>query len=171
MHTTAKRNGQKFFNKYLKGKFENKKVLDIGSYDVNGSLKPVFTEGEYIGLDMMEGPNVDIVSSSHDIELPDESVDAIVSTSCFEHDEMFWVTFLEMCRVIKKDGYIYVNKPSAGHYHKHPGDCWRFYPDAGKALEKWAHRNNHTDIKLIESYIEPEGEWKDCVNVWLKQPT
>lgn len=31
MHTSAYNNGEKFYNKYLQGNFENKKVLDISS--------------------------------------------------------------------------------------------------------------------------------------------
>ena len=168
MHTSAYKNGEKFYNKYLQGNFENKKVLDIGSYDVNGTLKPIFVEGEYLGIDMSEGPNVDKVCNAHDIDLPSESFVAIISTSCFEHDEMFWVTFLEMCRIVKPQGYIYINKPSAGPYHGWPGDCWRFYSDAGKALSNWASRNNYK-IELKESYIDNSSEeWKDCVNIFQK---
>jgi hypothetical protein len=35
-------------------------TLDIGSYNVNGCLRPLF-KGAYVGLDMREGPNVDVV--------------------------------------------------------------------------------------------------------------
>jgi len=39
------------------------KTLDVGSFDVNGSLKDLFDD--YTGIDMREGPNVDIVANSH----------------------------------------------------------------------------------------------------------
>jgi hypothetical protein len=37
--------------------------LDVGSYDINGSYRDIFIEKkyEYYGLDMIEGPNVDII--------------------------------------------------------------------------------------------------------------
>lgn len=39
------------------------KILDVGSYNVNGCYKQLFDFGNclYQGLDMAEGPNVDIV--------------------------------------------------------------------------------------------------------------
>jgi hypothetical protein len=45
-----------------------------------------------------------------------------------------------MARVVKSGGFIYLNAPSNGYVHNHPLDIWRFYPDAGIALEKWAKK-------------------------------
>ena len=39
----------------------SKKVFELGSYDINGSIKPLFSFNEYIGVDVSEGPNVDKV--------------------------------------------------------------------------------------------------------------
>ena len=170
MHQTAYNNAQKFYDKYCSEGIESKKILDIGSYDVNGTVRPIFEKGNYTGLDMAQGPNVDIVSESHNIDLPNETFDIILSTSCFEHDEMFWVTFLEMCRLIKPGGYIYVNAPSSGPYHGHPGDCWRFYKDSWGALLKWAKKNNY-NLELVESYIDDTGNihnWNDSVGIFKK---
>ena len=169
MHEEARQSGLRFFEKYCKDNIETKKILDVGSYDVNGTLKPIFERGEYVGLDMMAGPNVDIVSKAHDIDLPDESFDIILSTSCFEHDDMFWVTFLEMCRIVKPGGFIYTCQPKEGPYHAHPGDNWRFYEDAGAALAKWAHRSNYKNIKLIETYITKGSYWVDNTIIWGKE--
>jgi len=36
------------------------RILDVGSRDINGTVRPLFT-GEYIGLDMQEGENVDVL--------------------------------------------------------------------------------------------------------------
>ena len=168
MHTTAYNNAKKFFDNYIKDA-KGKRILDVGSYDVNGSLKPIFKEGEYIGLDQAPGPNVDVVSSSHKIEMEDNSFDIIVTSSCFEHDPMFWLTFLEMVRLVKPGGYIYNCVPSQGHYHGFPGDCWRFYKDSAKGLTEWAHHEGYTNLKLSESYIDDEDiNWKDHVMIWKK---
>lgn len=170
MHITAKDNAAKFFDKYCKNNIESKIVLDIGSLDVNGSLRNIFINAqEYIGLDQNNGNNVTITGSSHNIPLSDNSVDIVICSSCFEHDDMFWVSFLEMCRVIKKGGYIYIQAPSNGPYHAYPVDNWRFYKDSWGALAKWGQYNQH-NIKLIESYIsdviDPEGGWLDSVGIY-----
>jgi hypothetical protein len=65
--------------------FRNKRVLDIGSLDINGNNRFLFTDCEYTGLDVGEGPNVDIVSVGHLYDAPDESFDTIISTEVFEH--------------------------------------------------------------------------------------
>jgi SAM-dependent methyltransferase len=177
MHYSAYANTEKFYNKYCEKGIEEKNILDVGSYDVNGSVKPIFAKGKYIGMDMFKGPNVDVVANAHDIPFKNDFFDIIVSISCFEHDDMFWVTFLEMCRVLKEDGYMYVNAPSNGPYHAHPGDNWRFYKDSWKALEKWAQMNKY-DIELVESYIDlntPKGIkeskkiWEDSIGIFRKR--
>lgn len=176
MHYSAYINCQKFVEKHINN-LQGKLVLDVGSYDVNGTLKPIFQGANYVGLDMEEGPNVDVVSDAHNIPFEDEKFDIVTSSSCFEHDDMFWVTFLEICRVVKSGGYIYIQAPQNGPYHGWPGDNWRFYADSWKALEKWGLKMGY-DIELVESYIdettppaESEGMriWNDSVGIFRKR--
>ena len=42
MHHSAYVNAEKFYHKYCENNIENKKILDVGSYDVNGTMKPIF---------------------------------------------------------------------------------------------------------------------------------
>ena len=142
MHKSALKNVLMFYEKYCKNDplLEGKSVLDVGSLDIQGfNMRPIFIDPsrwnpadggvpvkEYIGLDQDSGRNVDVVGSAHEMPFSDESFDIIISSSCFEHDDMFWVTFLEICRVLKKDGLIYIQAPSTGPYHGYPTDCWRF---------------------------------------------
>lgn len=172
MHQTAYKNAEKFFNQYCSHNIENLCVLDIGSLDINGSLRELFSKAKvYTGLDQCEGKNVDVIGSSHDIPLQSNSYDIILSSSCFEHDDMFWVSFLEYCRVVKENGYIYIQAPSNGPYHAHPVDNWRFYKDSWQALEKWS-KYNKLKIQLIESYIDTQpdksGGWLDSIGIYQK---
>lgn len=118
------------FETYWRAEFKN--ILDIGSRNVNGTLRDVRPEGcGYLCVDLGAGPGVDLVlSDPHQLPLAEQSFDMVVSTSCLEHDPMFWLTFLEMCRILRHGGYIYINGP----YHGYPYDHWRFYPDSGMAL-------------------------------------
>ena len=168
MHRSAYKNGERFFKSYCQNRIENKIILDVGSYDVNGTLKPIFKNGTYIGLDMAEGPNVDVVAPANEIPFCKDHFDIIISSSCFEHDDFFWLTFLEMCRVLKSGGFIYINAPSAGPYHEHPGDNWRFYKDSWTCLEKWAVRNKY-EIELVETYIDTSEVWKDSIGIFKKK--
>jgi len=178
MHHSAYVNAEKFYHKYCENKIETKKILDVGSYDVNGTMKPIFSKGKYVGMDMEQGPNVDIVGVSHEIPFKDNEFDIVISSSCFEHDDMFWISFQEMCRVLKDGGYMYIQAPSNGPYHGWPGDNWRFYIDSWKALEKWGKKLGF-DIELVEHYIDDttphhpnEGFrlWNDSIGIYRKKP-
>jgi SAM-dependent methyltransferase len=165
MHEQALINAKSFSEKYLNKKC---KILEIGSLDINGSIKDAFSGHEYTGMDIQNGKNVDIVSSSHAINIKSDSFDVILSTSQLEHDIMFWLTFKEMCRVLKPGGYIYICAPSSGEYHGYPVDCWRFYKDCYAGLIKWAEISGY-NIKLIEQYISDNLPWKDNVMIFKKQ--
>jgi hypothetical protein len=81
---------------------------------------------------------------------------------------MFWITFKEMCRIVKNGGYIYVQAPSKGPYHAYPIDNWRFYIDSWKCLEQWSNYINYP-VKLIESYIDKTDDlWHDSVGIYQK---
>lgn len=179
MHYSAYVNAQKFYEKYCYENIQNKKILDVGSYDVNGTMKPIFEQGQYIGLDMEKGPNVDIVGKSHEIPFIDNFFDIVISSSCFEHDDMFWISFKEMCRVLKPGGHMYIQAPQNGPYHGWPGDNWRFYADSWRALEKWGKSLGY-EVELVESYIDektpsPEYEgdriWNDSIGIYRKKPS
>jgi SAM-dependent methyltransferase len=169
MHDTAYELGKAFFSLYARPSMTS--VIDVGSMDINGTLRecrPIGTE--YTGVDIAAGKGVDVViESTWRLPFENERFDLAVSSSCFEHDPMFWVTFLEMMRVVKPGGYAYLNVPSNGKYHAHPLDCWRFYPDSGLALEQWA-RHSGTEVRLIESFIADRRrfEWNDCVLIFAK---
>ena len=66
---------QWFVDKYV-SKESPQKVLDVGSYNAMDSYKNFFSESifEYIGLDMVSGPNVDYIPESayvwKDLEKP-----------------------------------------------------------------------------------------------------
>jgi len=164
MHAEAYNEAEKFVKDYLSTQ-HNIKVLDVGSYDVNGTLKPLFAKDswEYHGLDIEEGKNVDIVGDLYKFPIKANTYDVIVSTSCFEHVKFFWQTFNEMCRVLKKGGLIYICAPSTGVYHKYPVDCWRFYADSYQALAEW-----NGGVKLLEQHLI-EGEFKDNIGIFVKK--
>jgi SAM-dependent methyltransferase len=68
--------------------FDNVRVLDIGSLDINGSNHFLFTNYVYMGIDVGKGRNVNYVSLGHEYKpLDNEKYDIVISTECFEHDK------------------------------------------------------------------------------------
>jgi SAM-dependent methyltransferase len=147
------------------------RIIEIGSQDVNGSLRSVLPANvEYIGVDFVPGKGVDVIlKDPYCLPFEDESADFLVSSSCFEHSEMFWLLFLEIMRVTRPDGLFYLNSPANGEFHRYPVDCWRFYPDSGRALATWARRNG-LNTCVLESYISTQyqDQWNDFVAIFLK---
>ncbi len=152
MHDTAYQIAGKFFELYWKPEFQL--VVELGSYDVNGTVRDHQPAGSrYLGLDIEAGPSVDIViENALRLPLADGEADCVLSSSCFEHDKFFWQTFLEQCRITKPGGFIYLNVPSNGMFHRYPADYWRFYPDAGLALAEWGTTTG-LQVTLIESFV------------------
>lgn len=174
MHHTALQNCQQFFESYgesIKKSAPNARVVEIGSQDVNGSLRTFCPEQfEYIGVDFVAGKGVDLIlDDPYTLPFESESVDVVLSSSCFEHSEMFWVLYLEIMRTLKPGGVFYLNVPSNGEFHRWPVDCWRFYPDSGRALITWAKRNGMKP-QLLESYTSTQigDQWNDFVAVFVK---
>ena len=44
-------------------------IMEIGSYDVNGTIRNIFDYDKYYGVDLSQGPNVNLVGSGHEIDL------------------------------------------------------------------------------------------------------
>ncbi len=164
-------NASLFFQTYIPAG-EGKILVEIGSQDVNGSIRQVAPEvAKYIGVDFAEGKGVDVIlDDPYTLPFDDNSIDVCVSSSVFEHSEMFWLLFLEILRILKPDGLFYLNVPSNGTFHRYPVDCWRFYPDSGQALVTWAKRNNYSPA-MLESFVSSQTSdvWNDFVAVFVKE--
>ncbi len=170
MHASSFENMQRCVEKYAPVTGDASSgitVVDLGAADVNGSYRPVFSglNVTYVGVDLEEGPGVDLVARDpYHLPLPDGYADIVVSGQALEHSEFFWVAFGEMVRVLKPNGFIFLVVPSAGPIHRYPVDCYRFYPDSMAALAKYAGCN------LVECWHDDRGPWNDVVAVFSRQP-
>ncbi len=176
MHQSSLEKMRYFRDKYLSSKKDaSLNILDIGSLDINGSYRPYFEmfSWKYCGVDLSSGKNVDIVlkNAYHWKEIPGKSADVVISGQSFEHIEYFWITILEITRVLKPLGLCCIIAPSGGYEHRYPVDCWRFYPDGFKALAKFASLvvlEAHTEWKPDQKYDDTSHEWKDTLLVCQK---
>lgn len=131
-------------------------VLEVGSYDVNGTVRPLFAgASEYIGLDVVPGPGVDLVYDGLTLPFAPATWDVVVSTEMLEHCTRPWRIVAEMARVLRPGGTLLltargwvITKLMAGAgeggvdigevacfaYHN-PPDLWRY---SGAALRELA---------------------------------
>jgi SAM-dependent methyltransferase len=84
--------------------FRRKWILDVGSLNINGDNRYLFEECVYVGIDVGNGPNVDIVSPLHKWAAPEDSFDTIISTECFEHDRHYPETLKAIVSLLKSGG-------------------------------------------------------------------
>lgn len=94
--------------------FKNKKILEIGSLDVNGSVRGFFEECSYTGIDIGPGPKVDMVCNGEDFPEKAKQFDVVLSTEVFEHTEDWDLIFLNMLRLAKRDGIVIFSCASWG---------------------------------------------------------
>lgn len=173
MHESAFRKAQ-LFRKVMLAPFESAAldVLDVGSAVVAGghaSNREAFANPHwrYVGLDIEAGPNVDlIVAEPYDWrEVADASFDIVTCSQVFEHTEFFWITILEIGRVLKPGGLAFIVAPGSGPLYRYPVDCWRFYDDGMPALAKWA------DLDVLDAQVQwrpvyGKGDmWRDAAIV------
>lgn len=163
-----------FRDAHLAARAQDKlRVVDIGSQDVNGSYRPLFNQAqwEYVGVDMADGRNVNVVlQNPYDWrELRSNTADVVVSGQAFEHIEYFWISALEVARLLKPGGICCLIVPSAGPEHRYPVDCWRFYPDGLRAIAKFAGLDVlQAETDWAGTGGEGGGMWHDSVLVAQK---
>ena len=100
----------------IKREFNNPNVLEVGSYNVNSIVdyKQYIGNCNYIGIDLIEGRNVDVVLKGEDIGKLDKKFDIIICCECFEHAKNWKIIFSEMVKYIEKNGYIIITAASTG---------------------------------------------------------
>ena len=113
MHTQS-RDFTLFVKDIFANYFVNKRVLDVGSGDINGNNRFLFENCEYDGNDVIQANNVTIVSKTKDLLFSDNTFDTIISTECFEHDPEYKESLKKIYKMLKPDGLFCFTCASTG---------------------------------------------------------
>jgi len=111
---------------------EGRRVVELGSYDVNSSLRPfieTLKPAEYMGVDIEKGPSVDIVCKAENVleRLGEESFDVVISTELLEHVRDWRKVISNMKNICRPNGLVLITTRSQGFpYHAYPYDFWRY---------------------------------------------
>ncbi len=115
------------------------RILEIGSKDFNRPesnmrFRRYFDPNwEFIGLDLEEGNNVDIVSAHpYKYPFPDNSFDIVISGNTLEHAKNLHKLIKEIARVT--NNLVCIIVPNYRALHRDPIDCWRIFPDGMRFL-------------------------------------
>jgi O-antigen biosynthesis protein len=175
MHQSSLDKMKSFSEKYLYSfRSKNLRILDLGSQNIGGSYRNIFSNPnwQYVGADLIEGDNVDLVLKDPYkwSEIDSSEFDVVISGQAFEHIEFFWLTIGEISRILKPGGFCCIIAPSSGHEHRYPVDCWRFYPDGFSALARYGNLDviESTTSWNEDNYTDGSNEWKDTILIAQK---
>jgi SAM-dependent methyltransferase len=133
--------------------FVNKTVLDIGSADINGNNRFLFSNCEYIGNDVIPYINVDIVCVTSELPFNHSSFDVIVSTECFEHDMQYPASLKKVTELLKEDGLFFftcatTNRAEHGTTRTDPSSSLT------SQLESWQDYYKNLTVEDIKKVID-----------------
>jgi SAM-dependent methyltransferase len=162
-------------------------MVDIGSYEVNntGTLRPspglpesaTALKWEYIGVDLNEGPNVDVVMPDpYHIPLACRKADVVVSVNTFNYVQNPFTLMKEISRILKPQGLVVVEAAASlcdGTIGVSPDvvvqsvDTFRYCPGGMRALFTEA------DLTVLEifqynsrQYDSSEQISVECKHTW-----
>ena len=135
------------FCKILKKNFykDNKiSILEIGSYNVNGSLRDIFNNiNKYVGLDLIKGPGVDKVYDGKNMPI-NECFDLCISCECFEHNPHYLNNFLKMIEFTENDGLVAFTCATIGRAEHGTADSDGEVSNSPGSMKKWNYYKNLT---------------------------
>ncbi|MCX6852605.1 MAG: methyltransferase domain-containing protein [Verrucomicrobia bacterium] len=117
-----------------------KRVLDVGSSDYNGSMRPLIEYwgcAEYVGIDMEPGHGVDIVMNADDSleRFGSDSFDIVICLEMMEHTRHWRTSLHNIKGVCKPGGLVLMTSPAQGYpYHGLYSDFWRYQPEDFQVL-------------------------------------
>lgn len=113
------------------------RVLELGSREVTGEshARNEFSNAEYVGFDYYPGNNVDVVGDAHKLSSyfkDKERFDIVYTSACFEHFAMPWIVAIEIAKVLKVGGLVFVETHFSFSSHERP---WHFFQFSDMALK------------------------------------
>jgi hypothetical protein len=89
-------------------------VLEVGSLNINGSIRQFFSNCDYLGIDVGSGVDVDLVCEGQNLHHPNDSYEIFGSCECFEHSPYWVETFNNMYRMTKSNGLVFMSCATTG---------------------------------------------------------
>lgn len=126
---------EKFEAKYRKPKEGRTLIVGSRVYATREDRRKLYPHA--IGVDMLEGPGVDIVAN---LEEPvgwmpgGMGFDHVECISVLEHSRRPWLLAANLVRMMNPGATLHLSVPFVWRPHFFPGDFWRFTPEAIREL-------------------------------------
>ena len=134
---------------------EGKEIVEVGSLDVNGSVRPELERLEplsYLGVDIASGPGVDELCDVTDLvkRYGESRFDVVIATELMEHVREWRGAITNMKRILRPGGTLVLTTRSHGFkLHGFPWDYWRYEPDDLRSI--------FSDFTNVEIERDPEA--------------
>jgi len=92
--------------------FNGVRVLEVGSLNINGTVRDFFTDCKYVGVDVAPGSGVDVVCQGQNLDYLDKTFDTVISAECLEHNPYWAETFANMARMC--NGMVFMSCATTG---------------------------------------------------------
>lgn len=109
-------------------------MVEIGSLNINGTVRDFFKPTAYLGVDVGPGNGVDLVAEGQNLDFPDNHFDVAISAECFEHNPYWAETFANMHRMARVVIFTCASegRPEHGTHDAHPTSSpltleWDYY--------------------------------------------
>ena len=144
--------------------FSDVDVLDVGSLDINGNNRYLFSSYTYTGIDIGEGKNVDVVSKGHEYAANKE-YDVVISTECFEHDQHWEDTILNCIRLTKSKGLFMFTCATTGRQeHGTTRTTPQDSPFTHKLFSDYYKNLTEYDVRQIPGFDDSFSEFEFSTN-------
>jgi hypothetical protein len=163
----------RFFIEEVK-KIDDCNVLELGAR--KSTIRGHFVGWckRYVGVDIHSAPDVDVTCDIHELSTAlsplDVRFDAVATISTFEHLAMPWKAIIEINKVMKPGGLLFIATHPTWPPHELPWDFWRYADSAFYGL-----LNRATGFEILRCNsglpctILPLGTEKSTVGI-LGQP-
>lgn len=145
--------------------FTGRKVVEIGSLDINGSIRQYFHDCDYTGVDVAPGPGVDLVADGAELDSHSQQYDVVASCEMFEHNPKWAQTWRNMINLCRPGGLIFfscatIGRPEHGTSRTSPSDS------PLTVAKGWTHYRNlvRADFLDLTNFGEVFSEYEFSVD-------
>jgi SAM-dependent methyltransferase len=122
------------------------RVLDVGC-----GAKPYYPyfariAASYVGVDVVENPNAEVLGAVEDLPIDDESFDLVLCNQVLEHCDDPTQAVRELRRVTAPGGRVLASTHGVQVYHPSPHDYWRWTHEGLARLFESSATWEHVDV-------------------------